>query len=254
MPDLTAEEPSFPPLLTSCPTEFPTDTAEQALAEIARQKAGAGDLFWSSDKDRLTFSLVLEPDVPKERCYEILYVAMVAFGDAAGALMPPEVSVTFAWPSFLLVNDGKVGYVDLLIAPTASEEDIPDWLLLTMDVEMRPAEIAYDPGLTYNRTTFWEEGCGHISRTDLLNSVARHFLTWLHTWNEEGFHSIYDQWMERLLNKKDISILYDGSERKGDFVGMDETGNIFFRSDGSTSVLQTRVALEDNRVTKADRI
>lgn len=253
MPDIASEEPSFPPLLSSHPTPVNADPVDIALSQAALKQAGAGDLFWSADEDRLKFALVLEPEVTRQRCYEMLYVAMVAFGDAAGALMPPEVSVTYVWPSSLLVNEGETGHVDLHIAPTTSEADIPDWLVLSMDIELRPQTVETDPGLNYHRTTFWEEGCGHITKTELLNSIARHFLTWLHNWEEEGFRPVYNQWMQRLNAKENISLFYDGVKHQGDFVGMEESGNAFLRSNGKTIILQTSIALKDKRTPGHDQ-
>lgn len=249
----SAALPSFPPLLTGHPTALTENPAEIAADKVAAGTAAAGDLFWSPAENRLKFALVLEPEVTAERCYEMVYVAMTAFGDAAGALMPPEVAVTYNWPSSLLVNEGEVGFVDIQISANENDAGIPDWLVLSMDIELRPEEFLTDPGKSYHRTSFWEEGCGHISRTELLDSIARHFLTWLHNWEEEGFRAIYNQWTQRLNARKDITLVYDGEKLTGDFIDLEETGNAFFRIDDKTTVLETRIALMDKRSFEAAR-
>ncbi|MBL4907823.1 MAG: biotin/lipoate--protein ligase family protein [Sneathiella sp.] len=241
------EDPTFPPLLSGHRTEPSENPAVIAVEAAQTHSAGAGDLFWSPREDHLQFALILEPEVPAERCYEMLYTAMVAFTDAAGAIMPPEISVTYSWPSSLLVNDGEVGSVDLVISSQKSDAGVPDWLVISMDIEMKSETLNLDPGLTYHRTTFWDEGCGHISRTELLNSLARHFLSWLNNWQEEGFSAIHKLWMQRLPHKENVDIHYEGKLLHGDILGLDETGNALFKSGPGSILLQTEIALLGKR-------
>ena len=55
----------------------------------------------------------------------MLFAAMVAFGDAAGAVIPPEVAITYRWPGSILMNDGEVGSASLMISDSEIE-NIPD--------------------------------------------------------------------------------------------------------------------------------
>ena len=80
--------PTFPPLLTGHAVSPDTDARAWATAQAEQGALGAGDIVWSRDIANLSFALVLEPDVPRSRCGEILFAGLVAFGDAAGALGP----------------------------------------------------------------------------------------------------------------------------------------------------------------------
>jgi len=195
--------------------------------------AGAGDIFWSENTNTLSFALVLEPEVIRARCGEILYVAMVAFGDAAGALCPPEVSVTYQWPSEILMNGASIGYADLVVSKEATD-DVPQWMVIIIDIAITPEKFINDPGEQAYRTTMWDEGCGDISRTELLESVSRHLVNWLHTWSEDGFRPIHDQWIGRM--SKDQKMLSGISEQE--MLGMDESGNALLKGgELSTSIL-----------------
>lgn len=235
---------SFPPLITGHRTEAFVNPADVAISEIGEKKAGAGDLYWSPAEDHLTFAIILEPDVSRDRCYEMVFAAMVAFGDAAGALMPPEVSLTYAWPATVLLNNGCVGTADLVVSETCSDKQVPDWLVLSMDITLLPDDIHQDSGLTYGKTSFWDEGCGDITRDDFLSSLSRHLLTWLHNWGEEGFKPVHDHWLQRIEAKGTLAIQYDGVLHDGTVIALDETGNAIFQcTDGTTTLLQTEIAL-----------
>ena len=49
-------------------------------------------------------AIILSPEVPKIKCNQMLYILMVAAGDAIGALAPPEVAVTYAFTGFIFLN------------------------------------------------------------------------------------------------------------------------------------------------------
>jgi len=216
--------PSFPPLLKGHSVAAPKSPAKRAKAMVVKGELGAGDLLWSDDLKNLNFCVVLEPEVLRARCHEILSLIMVSFGDAVGALAPPEMAITYQWPNGIQLNDASVGVCDLQISDDETD-GIPNWLIVSIEVAIKPENIMHDPGNEAWRTTLWEEGCGDITRTELLESTARHFLNWVHTWSEEGFKPIHDQWMGRICEKqKMIDCNVDG-----EFIGIDENGNALIK-------------------------
>ena len=56
---------------------------------------------------------------------------------------------------------------------------------------------ALEPGRTPDVTTLWDEGCGGISQRQLLESFARHFNAWVHTFETDGMHPVHEAWMGR---------------------------------------------------------
>ncbi len=238
-------QPTFPPLLCGHGIAAGKNPVNWAKSRVGKGKLHAGDLVWSEEVDRLSFAIVLEPEVQGERCGEMLFAAMVAFGDAVGALCPPEISITYQWPSIILMNDAKIGFADLVL----SEQDadgLPDWLIVGMDVVIRPSKSNPDPGYELNNTTMWDEGCGDLSRTQLLESVARHTVNWIHTWSEDGFKPIHEQWWARLYEKVRIA---EGAieESTAKLTGMDETGNAIIKAEGGATGFSTIDALNNLR-------
>lgn len=218
---MTLDQPTFPPLLAGHPAADQMRPRDQAVREAKDATLGAGDLIWSTTGNLMQFALVLEPEVSRVRCGEMLYAAMVAFGDAAGALIPPEVSITYLWPNTILMNDGAIGSVDLIV----SDEDVsscPDWMVLSMEIQMMPDLADMNPGENYDVTTLWDEGCGDVTAIELLESTSRHLVNAIHVWSEDGFKPIHDQWMGRLNEKQQLVHPLRETERR--FLGLDEQG------------------------------
>lgn len=239
---MNGRQPTFPPLLSGYGLAVGRDPFENACVKAKKGEAGAGDLFWSEITECLRFALVLEPDVSRARCGEMVYTAMVAFGDAAGALIPPEVAISYQWPNVIQMNDGQIGSVDLSVGGDDDEE--PAWMVVGLDVRLAPNFADMNPGENYHVTTFWDEGCGDITRTDLLESVARHLVNAIHTWSEDGFKPIHEQWLGRL--NKDARLSRELASQDTKFVGLDEVGNGLLSVQGTTTSRSVIDALEPN--------
>lgn len=224
--------PTFPPLLSGHSIGIDEDPMDWACARAQDGKLGAGDLVWSEVQNQLRFALVLEPEVERARCAEIAYVAMVAFCDAVGALIPPEVAITFQWPNVIQMNDGEIGMVDLIVSDDELD-GIPTWMVLGLDIQLIPDFADMNPGENFHRTTLWDEGCGEINRTELLESTSRHFVNMIHTWSEDGFKPVHAHWLGRLNKKNQLAPGQSPDDLK--FVGIDEIGNGLLAFDGRTN-------------------
>ena len=232
--------PTFPPLLTGHAVDALTDPFAHAIEQAGAGKAGAGDIFWSMAINTMRIALVLEPEVSRERCFEMLFVAMVAFGDATGAIVPPEIAVTYQWPARILMNDGEIGHAGLLVSEEA-QDGVPDWMVLALDIRMQPDFVDFNPGYTVHRTTMWDEGCGDLSPADLIESTSRHMLNAIHVWSEDGFKTFHEQWTGR-LRKSDPMV--DGIAEEGlNFAGMDEFGNALLKGARGAVELKVEPAL-----------
>ena len=236
-------QPTFPPLLTGHRLGADVSIASWVKSGATKGKLGAGDLGWSEEVDDLRFALVLEPDVPHARCPEMLFAAMVAVGDAIGALAPPEVAVTYRWPSVILLNEAELGIADLEIAETGSDGG-PDWMVLTLYLRIRPARNNPEPGSDLTKTTLWDEGCGQLGRSKLLESISRHLVNLIHTWSEDGFKPIHDQWWGRLSRKTPVAAGALTDAGKPTLLGLDESGNALLKSAAGTQSVSTIEALE----------
>lgn len=235
--------PTFPPLLTGHKLASDVSPVNWAKSGAAKGKLGAGDLGWSEDPDDLRLALVLEPEVAHSRCPEMLFVAMVAVGDAIGALAPPEVSVTYRWPTTILVNEAEAGFADLEVSET-ERYGIPDWMVLSLDLRIRPKQNRSEPGSDMSKTTLWDEGCGELSRSALLESASRHLVNLIHTWSEDGFKPIHEQWLGRLSKKTPLADGVLSGDDCETLLGLDESGNALIKTAAGTRPVMTIDALE----------
>jgi BirA family transcriptional regulator, biotin operon repressor / biotin---[acetyl-CoA-carboxylase] ligase len=219
-PDADHWPPRFPPLLSGREVKRrrPLDAAVAAAAE----GCDAGLVAYAVDRARLRMAIVLAPEVPLARAVQVGHVMMVAAGDSIGALAPPEVGISYRWPGLLLVNGGVSGWVQLAAAGRDLDA-IPDWLVLSLELRLR-ADGRAEPGQTPGETALYEEGTGAIPPARLIESASRHFLTWLHRWDTDGFKPVHDAWMARA--EPDMTV--DGAR----FLGLDEDGRALLKGDG----------------------
>lgn len=186
------DAPSLPPAYTPIALED-GDSLPIACAEAA---AGAmpGSLFWRRRADRLDCALVLEPDLPLRDTRNIRCAAMLGLADALEALGPPKAMVSFAQPNRVAVNAGFIGEITFAAAPGCAEDAVPAWAVVgaVIDVSGDPEDDA--PGLHPDRTALREEGFGDIDAAALLESFARHFLSWLDVWEYDGLQAVQAAW------------------------------------------------------------
>ena len=221
------EDPVFPPLLKGHPVESGVSAHGVACARAAAGEAGAGDLFWSRSEDRLSLAIVLEPDVPAARAAQMHLVMMIAFGDAFGAIAPPEIGVHYRWPGVILVNGAQAGEVRTNFAEEADGNGVPAWMVTGLDVAIALDLSQPDPGKHLDTTSLHEEGAGEVDRTMLVNSVCRHFLTWVDTWQHDGFRPVHQNWTGRMDEAgAPVTVEQGGRKITGTMTGLDEDGNL----------------------------
>lgn len=225
---ISAASLQLPPLLNGQQTAGGACPHETAIAGVDAGTLGAGDFLWSLDGPQMRLAVVLEPEVARGRCHEMLFVLMVAFGDAFGALSPPEIDVAYDWPDTVLVNGARVGKSALTISP-GEEDGVPDWMVVGLAIAMAPGENDPEAGFAKHITTLRDEGCGDMSALELLEATARHFLVWVHGWEEDGFAPVHVAWQRRMAKRKTLSRDYQGQQVTGHPMGLDEHGGLLLR-------------------------
>lgn len=232
-------KPHFPPLITGHELKAGQSPARKAASGAAKGKFGAGDLLWVHDKDTLDYAIVLEPDVDRVKSFDMVFAQMVALGDAIGAIAPPEVAITHHWPNLILANGAVIGKVSVIMGDDEAD-GCPRYMVLATEIAVRPKVADTNPGYDRNHTTLWDEGCGDLDALQVLDSTARHFMTWVHTWEEEGFQTVLTQLDGRMERGHFLS--FDGKD--GTFLGLDENANLLFKQDGGTTLIHVADALD----------
>ncbi len=225
MTDGTDMTPAFPPLLTGEEAPHGTDPFDKAVA-TALIGCEAGRVVWARRADRLVAAIILAPEAPLSEAMSISFACSLGFGDALGALGPPETAIHYTWPGGILVNGASVGALRAAASSEIADAE-PDWLVVGIDVALMPeGEGGEDP----SRTCLYAEGCGEIPPVALLESWSRHTLVWINTWLDDGLAPLHAAWRERgwRLGEK----LPDG----GLFVGLDEWGGQLVKTGETASV------------------
>ena len=233
-------DPVFPPLFSGHGVRAPNRPLTEALKGAQTGTFGAGDVVWARNTRLLDMALVLEPEVERDRVCEVLCVAAVAVGDAIGAIAPPEVAITWNWPGVLLANNARFGQIGLEVAPENDDDGCPQWLVLGIEMAIWPAPDGPEPGLFVDRTTLADEGCVDLDRSDFIEAWSRHFLTWLNTWNEDGFGPVHEAYLFRANHyRSEIEIDCAGETVRGTFSGLDDHGNMLVKTEAGDMRLLT---------------
>ena len=224
------EELIFPPIYRPHRLETGRDVVALAV-EAAKNGADPATLYWVDSADVMSCAIVLAPEQPLSECLASVHVAMVALGDCLGAQVPPQVEVMFGWPDRLMVNGGLAGGITLEVDSAAwenmAEDPVPEWAVLAAHVAMTPREDAPEPGMTRQRTTLFDEGCGDLTTGGLLESFSRHFLLWSNRYVSDGLRPIADNWLPRAAKRGEpVELRFGGGHWKGTLLGLDEKGGL----------------------------
>ena len=197
-----------------------------AAAEAVRLAAGGADpgtLVVSDGADWLRCAVVLHPDAPMVEACRIIYVGVLGLGDALGAVVPAGIDMTFHWPGRIDANAAPVARVGLRGPLPLDAPKAPDWLVLTAEVAVAPDGVPNDAF----GTTLRDEGCAEVTTALLLESFARHLLTWVNRWQDDGFRPIRAMWLRHAYDHKEaVEIVLSGKTHSGVFAGIDDAGDL----------------------------
>ncbi len=191
----------LPPLLNSIETENPFDSA---VERIKQGKSGAGDFYWSTASPTTAhISIVLEPDVSPKQAAEMIPLALVALSDCLAVLLPPQVAVEFRESKFVVVNGGVAGNASAAISSATDQSGNPQWMVLSIMAVLSRPKDAEDPGHQPDITTLDEEGWENPDPGDFIETFARHFLSWMISWEDDGFQPVARAWKFKAEDKQE---------------------------------------------------
>jgi BirA family biotin operon repressor/biotin-[acetyl-CoA-carboxylase] ligase len=202
--DLAPTELRLPPAYRLVRRDTVDSTNEEAK-RLVREGAEDGTLVWALEQTKgrgrhgrtwasppgnLYLSLVLRPDCAPAVAAQLGFVAALALGDAVGSVAPPMVEVRYKWPNDVLFNRHKGA--GILLESSLSPEGTLDWLVLGLgaNVQSHPEDGAFPA------TSLRFEGAPpSVTVEALLEAFARHFLTWVNRWLEDGFDPVRQAWL-----------------------------------------------------------
>ncbi len=184
-----------------------------------RKGRGRRDRDWASPEGNLYLSLLLRPDCPPREAAQLSFVAAMALAGALTMLAPPHSRIDFKWPNDVLLNERKVAGI-LLEASTTGPNAL-DWLIVGMGVNV--ASAPDDPA--FPATSLRAEGCGEVTPGEVLEGFARHFLTRVSSWVEDGFAPLREEVMRYAKGVgEEITVKLGDEAIEGIFADIDATG------------------------------
>ena len=197
--------------------------AEDGTLVWAREQLeGRGRLgrTWASPPGNLYLSLILRPDCAPAEAAQLGFVAALGLGGGIGSVAPPLVEVRYKWPNDVLFN-GRKG-AGILLESRMSPSGGIDWLVLGLGVNV----TSFPEDATFPATSLRFEGAPPtLTEVDLLEGFARHFLTWINRWLEDGFAPIRETWMRHAHGLGEpVEVRLSGETLSGRFRDLDDSG------------------------------
>lgn len=226
----------LPPLYRLVPVDSGDDVAAEAR-RLAADGADPATMVCAERDDRLACAVILHPDAPLAEACLAVYVGALGLGDALGAVVPAGLDLTYHWPNRIAANVATVAEIGI----DAQDADPAEWMILTAGVAIRSDGDAA-PG--FAATTLHDEGCVEVTVTALLESFARHFLTWVNRWQDDGFEPVRAMWLRHAPDhRKEIEIAVDGGTRRGVFGGIGDDGALLLETGDAVKRVDLGAAL-----------
>ena len=205
------------------------DAEDGTLVWAQEQTAGRGrrGRSWTSPRGNLYVTVVLRPDCTVGEAAQLGFAAALGLVDALGHLMPPLTDVRLKWPNDVLVNERKAA--GILLETVIDSDGTFRALLLGLGVNIAdaPDDTAFPATALH-----WESAGRGIGSEDLLEPWAKHFLTWVNRWVDDGFQPLRRQWLAYAHPPgQQLRVRVPNREVHGTFHDMDDVGGLLIDTD-----------------------
>jgi len=222
-PPKEGDEPQLPPLFSCQSVAQGKDPFDKAVSSAS--SGDVGTVFYSNDSDTLSLAITLGPEVERSHALQVHYVMMLGLSDALGALAPPEIEIAHLWPNLIFMNRGLMGKTILLDAG-GDVNKVPEWMVVGVKLRLKVESKKLHDKIEL--TSLEDEGASFLSNIRIIEAIARHFLSWLNKWQDEGFKPVHSTWSERVVEKIFVKDALDNFS--GTWIGLDDKGSALFKS------------------------
>ena len=110
-------------------------------------------------------------------------------------------------------------------------EDVPDWLVLAIDIGVSRFAEGSDAAIDLSLTTFEDEGCMGITTGEVSGAFARYLLSWIDRWQKDGFAPVRSGWTAHArVQDQEIVMQVGGADVAGRFLGLFDAGDILLQT------------------------
>lgn len=188
--------------------------ARQQIRGRGRQGRG-----WQSLPGNLFCSWVLRPPCAPEVAAQLGFVAALAVGDTAAALVPTDRTIRNKWPNDVLIDGKKMS--GILLESRVTGEGRLDWVVLGIGLN-----VANAPDLEeYATISLRAAGAPELSLELVLQTLAEYIAAWRARWTKEGFAPLRATWLERAAALgEEVELRLPRESLRGTFRDLDEQG------------------------------
>lgn len=193
---------------------------EYTVITTDNQTNGRGRInrVWNSNKDDLTFSILLKPDIDS---YKIPLISLI-IGAAINKIIDKYIKSYIKWPNDILVNDKKLA--GILVEGVFSEKI--DAVIVGVGINVNSVE--FPDNLIIKATSLKKELNIEIEKNDLLTQIIEQFI---YLYNE--FLNGNDQYLDILKNNnylKDKKVYINNTEVE--VLDINNKGNLIIKENG----------------------
>ncbi|MDE0779309.1 MAG: biotin--[acetyl-CoA-carboxylase] ligase [Alphaproteobacteria bacterium] len=200
--------------------------ADRTVIWAGEQTSGRGrhGRKWASPPGNLYHSIIFRPDCRVAEASQLGFVVGVAMASAIRALS--EIPAVLKWPNDLLVDGKKIA--GILLDSSDDGAGGVDWVIAGIGVN-----VDNHPEMLLDATNL--RACGAaFSIEDLIEAFLPKLFELLDEWRQDGFATIRYQWNELALAfGSTITVKLPDRTVSGAFEGIDASGNLIVRHDGS---------------------
>ena len=200
-----------------------TGAPEGLVIWSLRQSAGRGRLgrVWESSEGNLSFSLLVRPSVPVREYGRYSFIAALAVYDVVAEILKTAGTIEIKWPNDILVGGKKISGILL--------EAGDGWLVIGIGLNV--LQMPKNP--LYPVTSLAAETQDVPTVEFVLKKVLEAFAVWDGIANQQGFAPLRAAWLSR-ARKSAMRVRLPQEEIQGDFLDLDETGNLRLRLENGT--------------------
>jgi len=166
---------------------------------------------WVSKLGNLFMSIIFRPKVKSQDIYQLSFLTSVALFNVLKNILGENAEIKLKWPNDVLINEKKISGILL------ETESNVDWVVIGIGLNINSSPDG--------AISLYDLGFKNFEAKKLLTLIFSEIEKLLVTWEDNGFSSIRDIWLENAYKlEENITARLHNKSLNGIFKGLDENG------------------------------